>query len=142
MSKTIYLAAAFARRPEIARYAAGLRRDGITVVSSWHDGIHDVTPEALLTQAQRRALAERDRDDLEHAGLLVLFGDAPGCYEGAGGKFVEYGYALAMAIPILIVGHRESVYGCLPEVVFAPDPEAALAYCRGCHVGSNGRVAA
>ncbi len=46
---TCYLAAAFTRKSEIAHDASLLRREGIRVVSTWHDAPHALTPEAELT---------------------------------------------------------------------------------------------
>ncbi|MDQ3539167.1 MAG: hypothetical protein M3440_00625 [Chloroflexota bacterium] len=141
MTLNIYLAAAFARKAEIAHDASLLRRAGLGIASTWHDAPHDLTPEAELTYPQRARLAERDRDDLERAAVLVLYGDAPGAYAGSGGKFVEFGYALALDLHIVIIGHRESVYGCLPEIVFCETTDAARIYLAGLTIRSNGRAA-
>lgn len=138
---SIYLASAFLRRSEIARDATLLRRDGLTIVSTWHDAPHDITPEAELTYQQRARLAQRDRDDLEQAAVLVLYGDPPGEYAGNGGKHVEFGYALALDLHIVIIGHRESIYAYLPNVVFCETPEIARVYLAGLTLRSNGRAA-
>ncbi len=138
---TCYLASAYKRRKEIAHDAALIRHEGLRVVSTWHDAPYDITPEAELTYAQRARLAQRDRDDLERAAVLVIYGDAPGEYAGSGGKFVEFGYALALDLHIVIIGHRESVYACLPSVVFCETPDAARVYLAGLTLRSNGRAA-
>lgn len=138
---TCYLAAAFPRRAEIAHDAALLRREGLGIASTWHDAPHDLTPESDLTYQQRSRLAQRDRDDLERAAVLALYGDPPGAYQGTGGKHVEFGYALALDLHIVIIGHRESVYACLPSVVFCETPEAARVYLAGLTLRSNGRAA-
>jgi len=142
MTTPTYLAAAFPRRAEVAPDAITLRRAGLTIVSTWHDAPHDITPEADLTYADRCRLAHRDRDDLEQAAVLVLYGDPPGEYRGQGGKFVEFGYALALGLHIVIIGHRESVYACLGEITYIETFDAAATYLAGLRLRSNGSVAA
>lgn len=140
MTLAIYLAAQFARKPELQHHAAELRRAGITVTSSWLNGAHDVPYERYLSNAEQAQYAREDIDDLEASDLLIWFGDQPGEYSGEGGKFVELGYALGMAIPVVVVSHKESIFAHLADVIFCPDWPSALAYVGGLRVRSNGKV--
>ena len=142
MTIKAYIAASFARRTEAMDCAHQLHRMGIDVVSTWHVGEHDGTPESHLLHDEQATIAANDWDDLERASLLIVLGDAPGCYEGHGGKFVELGIALAMGITVIVVSFRESVYGHHRDVIYTADWETARTYVSGLQVDSWGKVRA
>jgi len=142
MGTCVYLAARFSRKHELAAYARELRRDGVTVSSRWHDGAHDwtgISDEAMPRAVQAR-FAQEDLDDIDAAHALLLFADPPGNEGTRGGAQFEAGYAYGMGIRLIVVSHRQQVFCALPEVIFCPDPDSALAYVRGLTVRSNGRV--
>jgi hypothetical protein len=138
---SVYLSAAFRRASEVNRFAYDLRRDGVGIVSTWHRSSTGPT-DADLDHAGKVDAALQDLDDLESADALCLFGDAPGAYDGQGGKWCEFGYALGMGIHIVVVGHREGIFTHLPGVVYCEDPEAAKSYLRTLRRNSSGKVRA
>ena len=113
----VYLAASFDRHEEIDRYAKRLQRMGtVEVVSQWHDPEANVNAggKALadMTDSERQLCAEHDLADLERATSLVLF--TPG--STSGGCHVEFGWALARNLRVIVVGPRTNVFHSLPEV--------------------------
>lgn len=141
----VYVSADFSRAAEANAYAYQLRRDGISVVSSWHQ-----TPQppatmyltdADLTNDQRAEAGLVDLDDLERADCLVSLWQPMADYTGGGGALIEFGVAINMGIHLVIVGHRTAVFHYLPGVVFAPDADAARVYLRDLSVARMGRAA-
>lgn len=115
----IYLAGAFSRRSEIDKRANELAAHGISVVSRWHgwkssepyDG-----PEAEMPNWLARMAAEQDIDDLGNAGALILFLDDETEYTGNQGRMIETGIAIAMDIPVHVVGEWGSIFARLLNV--------------------------
>lgn len=119
----LYLAARFSRLPELLGYKAELEADGFEVTSRWLLGGHEYvgTPDEEMPVEFSSHCAAIDIEDIDRADLIVCFTEAPRSGPARGGRHVEFGYALARGMPTLIVGHRENVFYCLPEVDFAPD---------------------
>lgn len=127
--KSIYLAARWSRREEVAGYAVALRAMAIKVTSRWlTDPEHRIAiGTATDQQAFNAKLAGHDVDDVREAEALVYF--APGGTRG--GSHVEFGMALALKRRLYWIGEREHVFSWLDRVdVFATWPEF-LAYLRG-----------
>jgi nucleoside 2-deoxyribosyltransferase len=128
----IYLASRYSRFLEMQEYWDQLVRAGHVVTSRWINGDHQIDDRGLSMQAkeaERARFASEDRDDLLAADCVVSFTEAPRSSNSRGGRHVEHGMALALAKRTIIVGHRENVFHCLPEVEFFPnwqDAEAAL----------------
>ncbi|GEM_PF-6660459 len=96
----LYLAARYERRLELAHYAVLLRQQGHEVTSRWlEDNAHLSLPEQV----------RMDLEDLEAAEALVSFTEEPGVYS-RGGRHVEYGYALAQAKQLFVVGPPENIF--------------------------------
>jgi hypothetical protein len=128
----IYLAARYSRRLELCGYREQLRTRDIVITSRWLDGSHqlsdDGTPigddgEALVEDGDsaravelREKFALDDFDDVLDAQALVAFTEPPRSNASRGGRHVEFGIALGLAIPVSIVGPRENVFGWLPGV--------------------------
>ncbi len=106
----IYLAGSFTRRAELRDIAYALEARGHSITSGWVFGTEaedDLTPDAA-----ERIAAENVRD-VRDAGLLMLFAGTPST---TGGMWVELGIALALSIPITIVGAMPpGVYGHLAD---------------------------
>lgn len=103
----IYLAAPYGWRLEMARYKFELLQDGHACTSRWVDGIHPygTNPEE----------AQQDLYDVDKADTLVLFTDG----ESAGGRHVEFGYALARGKTLYLVGEAENLFHQLAAARFA-----------------------
>lgn len=119
----IYLAARYSRREELCGYRAALESIGHTVTSRWLDGNHQVDDAGLSAEAkaaERTRFAEEDWDDLVAAEWCISFTEAPRSSNSRGGRHVEFGAALALGHRCDVIGPRENVFHCLPDVqVFA-----------------------
>lgn len=105
-----YLAASYSRREEINRYARWLTEHaGLHVVSTWHDGHHELVG-AEDTDAYRAMCAKEDLFDLDDADVLLFFS---GKDEHRGGRHTEYGYALSRHKTIFIIGQVENIFHTL-----------------------------
>jgi hypothetical protein len=145
-----YFAARFSRNAEMRRYRARLCAyvDGAEVSARWIDPTGDPDPcvgERLNADPARAwEYARADLEDINRADVLVEFTetpDAPGGFPSAGGRHVEFGYALAVreeelrfpgpALRLVIVGPRENVFHAHPAVEVFADFDAFLAHeCR------------
>ena len=128
----IYLASRYSRFREMQGYREELERAGHSITSRWINGDHQIDDQGLSLrekEAERIRFASEDRDDLLAADCVVSFTEAPRSSNSRGGRHVEHGMALALGKRTIVVGHRENVFHCLPEVEFFPawqDARAAL----------------
>jgi hypothetical protein len=138
MSIAVYLAARYSRYEELQGYAEQLVEVGCLVTSRWIKGDHQVTDDQLKNldvgeEAEyplRVRFAEEDVLDLRAANVIVSFTEPPRSGPSRGGRHVEFGMALAMGKQVVVVGHRENVFHCLPQVAFFPVWEGALDHIR------------
>ena len=130
----VYLAARYSRHPEMQGYARMLRHFGVEVTSRWINGSHQsmlngevLGPEreAMFEsghpdrEAQRREFAQHDWDDVMAADVVISFTEQPRTVGNSrGGRHVEFGAALAAGKRCIVVGWRENVFHCLPQVEF------------------------
>jgi nucleoside 2-deoxyribosyltransferase len=123
----VYLASRFSRIDELRDYKAQLEAHGITVTSRWLLGGHEWvgTPDEEIPVERLARFALDDIEDIEASDLVVCFTESPRSGPARGGRHVEFGYALARGIDLLVVGHRENVFYCLPGLAFEPDWPAA-----------------
>lgn len=112
----IYLAARYSRIDEINRYADQLRALGFEITSRWLEGNHQAENDQLGTGAAAERFAQEDWHDLQSAELVVSFTEAPRTSNSRGGRHVEFGAALAWGKTCIVVGPRENVFHCLPDV--------------------------
>jgi hypothetical protein len=138
MIRSVYLAARYSRRVELAGYAEELRARGHEVVSRWLDGSHEADETerdyASVGYAENAArFASEDAIDVENADLLVSFTEPPESSSGRGGRHVEFGLALALRQIeyddrseeprlLVVVGPRENVFHTLADEVFEDWP--------------------
>ena len=113
----IYLAGRYSRRRELQQYGEQLEAAGHTIVSSWIDGHHETRPnvDATGSPAEQQAWALEDCWDVLCCEALILFANEMGA-ASRGGRFVEFGIALARSKRLMIVGRRENVFCHLPLV--------------------------
>lgn len=132
----VYLAGPYAARDRLNAFAADLRSMLVEVTASWLDETHDITPGTVdaatdLPDADVAKHASDDLNDIGNADLLVLITAAVAGVPNAtsGGRHVETGFALAMPIPVLVVGEPENVFhrlGADQGVFIAKDWRDAL----------------
>ena len=130
----LYLAARFSRLPELLGYKAELEADGFVVTSRWLLGGHEWvgTADEDIPVSELVRFAQDDLEDIDAADVIVCFTESPRSGPARGGRHVEAGYALAKGMPIIVVGHRENVFYCLPDVDFAETWEEAREWLRQC----------
>ena len=115
----IYLAARYSRRMELRGYARQLKALGHTITSRWLDGAHEMDDRGLSLEApsqQRERFAREDWEDLVSADICVSFTETPRSSNSRGGRHVEFGAALALGIACVVIGPRENVFHCMPQV--------------------------
>ncbi len=121
-----YLAARYIRIDEINKYAADLRAIGHTVDCRWLNGSHQLHPGADKidsapsdnenTPIEAMPFAEDDIEDIIKSDVLILFTEKPFSDKGRGGRHTEFGYAIGLGKTVCIVGPRENVFHCLPQI--------------------------
>ena len=98
--RTVYLAAPFALRDRARSMRDVLKLKGIGCSSRWLDG------ESVLNDEWARI----DLSDVNAADGLVLLNPDGWEEKGTGGRWVEFGYALSHAKPILLIGERSNIF--------------------------------
>lgn len=106
--KKVYLAAKFSRREEMEQLAKDLPDVGLVCIARWVYGGED--------GLSRRDIAELDLDDVSRADMLILFTHERSIPQPGGGRFVEFGYALALGKRCVVVGPEENIF-CAHERV-------------------------
>lgn len=114
----IYLAARFPRREEMESLVPRFKKIGWNVTARWVFG-----GEEGLT---REDIAILDLEDVENADALVLFTEPYGSLQPGGGRFVEFGYALASEKRVYVIGERENVFTHHPLVTVYSSLEELL----------------
>lgn len=125
----IYLASRYSRFKEMQGYRDDLAAQGHEVTSRWIEGDHQIDDKGLSAEAdaaERTRFAIEDWDDLMAADCVISFTEQPRSNNSRGGRHVEFGAALAADKVCLIVGYRENVFHCLPQVVYYPRWEGCL----------------
>lgn len=133
----VFLSARYSRKDELRKYRTILQEAGYTVNSRWLD---EETKEEEGTNAltatppeHRQAIALADIQDVRECDVLIAFTEQP-CNPQAtwsharGGRHVEYGAAIALGKPVIVVGYRENIFHFLPEVYFVELGEVATTY--------------
>lgn len=121
-----YIAARYDRREEMCEYADQIRAGNGIVDCRWLLGtrqLHtdaekvdvDQHPEHGVTM-EAAPFAQDDVEDLRKADTIVFFSERSEAYSKRGGRHVEYGIALALNLRLVVIGARENVFHCLPQV--------------------------
>lgn len=112
----VYLAARYSRKNEIAAYAQELKSMGFEVTSTWTEETHATNVQLTdITPATHAEYSQRDISEIDAADMMVFFSESPTEPHVRGGRHVEFGYALAIGLDILIVGPAENIFHYLPE---------------------------
>lgn len=114
-----YIAAPFSEKAAAAAVVALLKEHGFGCTSRW------ITQDQLdigqRNEIENQRWADADLEDVASADFLIAL-NLPGWeYKGSGGRHVEFGYALALKIPIILVGKRSSLFHHKREVTLVDD---------------------
>lgn len=137
----VYLAARFSRLPELLHHKSELEQEGITVTSRWLLGGHEWegTPDEDIPPEHAARFAVEDLEDIQAADVVVCFTEPARSGPARGGRHVEAGWAIAKGIPVVVVGHRENVFYCLPEIHFCAAWADALQWLVNHRLATNAR---
>jgi nucleoside 2-deoxyribosyltransferase len=108
-----YIAAPYPERDQAIRIMRMLELQGIEVTSTWLR-----SPDTLSDEHARVDLA-----DVARADVLVALNPESWNERGTGGRHVEFGYALALGKPIVLVGERSNIFHYLDIVKRIDDSE-------------------
>lgn len=120
IGSAIYLAGRYLRAPQLRELREELKRMGYRVTSRWIDGGHELSKEGSTQAAhlERRRFAAEDWEDMLCADVVVSITEEPRTTKTRGGRHVEFGGALALGKRVVVIGWRENVFHCLPQVEF------------------------
>jgi len=121
----LYLAARYDRREELLQYRDWLERGGHSVTSRWLEGNPHYPTTGFQSDYLQDAsgvvaagkFAMDDLNDVIRAQGIIAFTD--GTVVGMswrGGRHVEFGYAIGRGMSLYVVGPREHIFHCLPNV--------------------------
>lgn len=126
----VYLASRYSRFKEMQGYATELKKMGYEVTSRWIQGNHKMS-KGSSTQAEKKErirFANEDKKDLNKSDIVICFTEEPRTTNTRGGRHVELGMAIAWEKEVYIIGYKENVFCCLPDVTFFKQPEEILKY--------------
>ena len=129
----IYLASRYSRIDEMNKHATELRSIGYTVDARWlngnhqlHEGAEEVENNPGSITQKAMLFAQDDLDDLIASNMVICFTEISYSQDSVsrGGRHVELGLALmwnyksilSLQKQILLVGPRENVFYCLPNI--------------------------
>jgi nucleoside 2-deoxyribosyltransferase len=111
----VYLASRYSLKETMLGYARELRDMGVEVTSRWlaelyaaNTTLDQVDPEELC------GFAVDDLEDIREADAFIFFSEKDATPRG--GRHVEFGYALALGTPIMVVGPYENIFHYLPGI--------------------------
>ena len=112
--KNFYIAARYPRKEEMEGVSLRLEKElGWSSKSSWVKG-----SEEGLT---RKEIAMIDLVDVKESDIMILFTNPKGEPHPGGGRFVEFGYALALGLKCYVIGNYENVFCHHPLVKVYPN---------------------
>lgn len=130
---------------------------GLAVRARWLDGGHQLSdrgipigengeslvetdsndPSINTRAAELRAkFAQDDWEDVTSANLVISFTEPPRSSASRGGRHVEFGIALGLNKPVIVVGYRENIFHWLPSVSFFENFNQALKHIQWLHIQS------
>lgn len=105
---------------------ADLELRGHVVTSRW------ITADAKFghgveaySDSERRSLATMDEDDVRASDGLILIAETEG-RTVPGGKHVETGMAIALGLPVFVIGRPENLFHWHPRVTLVQSPAELL----------------
>lgn len=121
MLNKVYVAAWFDWLQQAKAAASELERAGYIVTSPWITG---ETNTAKGYPFQRAALD--DLQGVREADYLMILTLPFGTFYNGGGRWVEFGYALALSKRMVVIGNHETIFCHLPNVRVYPTVGAAI----------------
>jgi len=107
----VYVAAWYSERARAKAAARELERAGYVITSPWIDGGTDTAQGYELMKA-----AIEDLNGVVQADYLMLLALPFGTQYSGGGRWVEFGYALALGKRMVVIGSHETIFCHLPQV--------------------------
>jgi nucleoside 2-deoxyribosyltransferase len=132
-----YLAAPYAARAQVRRFAEELEAIGYQVTSTWLTEETEIKPGTVgaateLSDQDVSLHADTDFADIRRSDVLVLITESVALLEGgnatSGGRHVETGFALALGKAVLVVGQAENVFHRSRHVDVVDDWHAAVLF--------------
>lgn len=104
----VYVAARFTRQMEVRSIADQLERSlGHQCTSRWAF-LEDARK--TYTEQERTVWADIDYQDVFRADAVLFLSEDEEAGYMSGGRHVEFGIALALGIPIVVVGPKENIF--------------------------------
>lgn len=122
----LYLAGRYSRREELHELAKTIGEMNTAkweprffVSARWLTGEHEWTgtPDGEIPVEDQAGFAQEDLNDIMNCDVMVCFTEPAGQGSARGGRHVEFGYAIAHRMPVLLVGPRENIFYSLPNVI-------------------------
>jgi nucleoside 2-deoxyribosyltransferase len=117
MKLSIYLAARFTRKEEMAAKRRELEALGFHVTSRW---VYEPSaPDSKLSDVStpyKVAVAMDDIADIDDADVMIFFAEDPLIGTPRGGRHFESGYAYGTKKLLIVVGEHENIFHYLPGV--------------------------
>ena len=116
MISSWYFAAQYARLPEIACLAKRAEQAGLTITSRWLAQDPGIPYAGDSDEVDGANFAERDLEDVLVADGLLFFAEDSQANVPRGGRHVEFGFALALAKTMEVIGPKENIFHLLSDV--------------------------
>jgi len=111
----VYLATQYARKLEMREHAIELERQGISVGAEWLKETESPTSKLGDTTDETKSnYALKDWWDIGACDVFVFFAEDQDNQPPRGGRHVEFGIALALGKPIVVIGDPENIFHYLP----------------------------
>ena len=111
----VYIAAPFQLQDAAIALREFLEDGGIGCTSSWLEAPENIDDH----------WARRDLSDVARCDVFVAMNPEDWSSRGTGGRHVEFGYALALRKPVLILGTRTNIFHHLRDVACCAVEDAA-----------------
>lgn len=119
----VYIAAPYPEREAAIQVMNQLEEAGFRVTSTWLKGDDELADK----------YARLDLEDIRRSQIVVALNPRHFHNSGTGGRHVEFGYALALNRPIVLVGERSNIFHYLSDVTVCEKAdlvEVLLQKCR------------
>lgn len=115
---SVYLASRHEDRPDVIKVRKQLLKRGVLVTSRWL--LEGGVLKTNIVENEREGslhVQTNDIEDINKADVVVVFSPKKAFGNSTGGRHVEFGYALGVKKPLILVGFRENVFHWNPKVI-------------------------